>query len=219
MCPSVSSEVSARRGSDVAYYLRLGVCRGGPLLAQVAAYGLALTAGERVTQPPEARDLELRRTRRALAEARPSARLPIWAMERMERCQADLGDAADGHEVAAALRAQADTIAAELQAAQAAIAGGARGVAASIRRTGLSPCSCTGTPVPSAMGWWARASRHCASCATRASSCVSSSPRRDPSWTVRAWPAGSCGRLASVTRSSRMPRRPGSSSRKPSMPC
>lgn len=120
--PERLSEVSARRGSDVAYYLRLGVCRGGPLLAQVAAYGVALTASERVAQPPEARDLELRRTRRALAEARPSARLPIWAMERMERCQADLGDAAGGHEVAAALRAQADTIAAELQVAQATIA-------------------------------------------------------------------------------------------------
>jgi methylthioribose-1-phosphate isomerase len=115
-------EVAARRGSDVAYYLRLGVCRGGPLLAQVAAYGLALTASERVAQPPEARDLELRRTRRALAEARPSARLPIWAMERMERRGAALGDAAEGTELAAALRAEADAIAAELQAVQSAIA-------------------------------------------------------------------------------------------------
>jgi methylthioribose-1-phosphate isomerase len=115
-------EVSARRGSDVAYFLRQGVCRGGPLLAQVAAYGLALTASERVAQPPEARDLELRRTARALSEARPSARLPIWAMQRLGRCQAELGEAAEGGTVAAALRAEADAIAAELQVAQAAIA-------------------------------------------------------------------------------------------------
>jgi methylthioribose-1-phosphate isomerase len=115
-------EVSARRGSDVAYFLRQGVCRGGPLLAQVAAYGLALTASERFAQPPEARDLELRRTARALSEARPSARLPIWAMQRLERCQVELGEAADGGSVAAALRAEADAIAAELQVAQAAIA-------------------------------------------------------------------------------------------------
>ena len=70
--PERLDEVVARRGSDVAYYLRLGVARGGPLMAQVAAYGLALTADERRQASPDALRAELRRTRQALVEARPS---------------------------------------------------------------------------------------------------------------------------------------------------
>ncbi len=81
--PGALEEVVAKRGSDVAYYLRLGVVRGGLLMAQVAAYGLALTARERATQPREQRALELERTMRALVDARPSARSLAWSMERM----------------------------------------------------------------------------------------------------------------------------------------
>jgi methylthioribose-1-phosphate isomerase len=121
--PVALGEVTARRGTDVAYYARLGVTRGGPLLAQVAAYGLALTAAERAGQPQAARTQELRRTQRALANARPSSRLPIWAMARLERrwTDPDLWD--DGAAVAAALREEADAIATEFQANHAAIAG------------------------------------------------------------------------------------------------
>ncbi len=52
--PERLDEVLAKRGSDVAYYLRLGVVRGGAVMAQVAAYGVALTAQERVGQPRRA---------------------------------------------------------------------------------------------------------------------------------------------------------------------
>ena len=98
--PERMDEVLARRGSDVAYYLRLGVVRGGAVMAQVAAYGVALTAQERVGQPRAQRHHELVRTLTALAEARPSARLPAWAMERMrDVIQRDRD--ADGAEVAA----------------------------------------------------------------------------------------------------------------------
>jgi len=120
--PERLEDLVARRGSDVAYYLRLGACRGGALMAQVAAYGLALTAAERVGQPPGARNAELRRTQRALAEARLSSRLPAWAMERLEATRAALGESADGADVAAALRAEADAIAAAFQLGNAAIA-------------------------------------------------------------------------------------------------
>ena len=119
--PEKLEDLVARRGSDVAYYLRLGACRGGAVMAQVAAYGLALTAGERATQPAAARDAELQRTRQALASARPSSRLPVWAMERMESVRAGLDETADGAAVAAALRAEADAIAADVQAGHAAI--------------------------------------------------------------------------------------------------
>ena len=120
--PEAVEEVVARRGSDVAYYLRLGVCRGGPLLAQVAAYGLALTAAERAAETAEIRANELRRTRQALVEARPSARLTSWALDRLDQAADRLPVSASGAEVAAALRAEADAIAGDLTAWQASIA-------------------------------------------------------------------------------------------------
>jgi methylthioribose-1-phosphate isomerase len=112
--PESLEEVVARRGSDVAYYLRLGVARGGPLMAQLAAYGLALTAAERADRPAPDRQLELRRTERALVEARPSSRLLAWAVERLRAVAAGAGETATGAAEAAALRAAADAIAAEI---------------------------------------------------------------------------------------------------------
>jgi len=120
--PEAVDEVAAKRGSDVAYYLRLGVARGGPVLAQLAAYGLALTAGERAEQPGDQRDVELRRTQRALTEARPSVRLLAWSMQRMGAVLAGFGEGVPGEEVAVALRGEADAIAADVGAWQAAIA-------------------------------------------------------------------------------------------------
>jgi methylthioribose-1-phosphate isomerase len=120
--PEAISEVVAKRGSDVAYYFRLGLVRGGALLAQLAAIGLSLTAQERAEQPAAARDSELRRTAEALVQARPSMRLVGWAIERMERRRATLGSETDGATVAAALRTEAGAIAAELQAHHAAMA-------------------------------------------------------------------------------------------------
>ena len=129
--PEKLEEVAAKRGSDVAYYLRLGVARGGPLMAQVAAYGLALTAAERAGQPEDQRDVELRRTEGALIEARPSARLLTWAMERMRTAlpgsdrstpdQSTPDRSTPGAEIAAALRAEADAIATDFGAWHAAI--------------------------------------------------------------------------------------------------
>ncbi len=136
--PGSLEEVVAKRGSDVAYYLRLGVARGGLLMAQVAAYGLASTARERATQPREQRAPELERTMRALVDARPSARSLAWSMERMRAVVSDVeghaGDQAvsddepaadsdaEGGRLASALRAEADAIATDAAAWNAAIA-------------------------------------------------------------------------------------------------
>jgi methylthioribose-1-phosphate isomerase len=120
--PETLDDVVARRGSDVAYYLRLGVARGGALMAQVAAYGLALTARERAARPAEERDAELRRTMRTLVEARPGSRLLAWSTERMQAAVAGLDPAADGQEVATVLRTEADAIATDMRSWQAAAA-------------------------------------------------------------------------------------------------
>ena len=119
--PDALDEVVARRGGDVAYYLRLGLARGGTLLAQLAAYGLALTAAERASFSAEERRHELRRTEEALLEARPSAHAVRWAVQRMREATAGPADAPGG-DVAARARAEADAIAADLGAAQATIA-------------------------------------------------------------------------------------------------
>ena len=120
--PEALDEVVAVRGSDVAYYLRLGVARGGPLMAQLAAYGMWLTAAERADQPAELRSVELRRTEQALSDARPSSRLLAVAVERMRAAIAGSGESSPGTEVAAALRAEADAIAAEVTVSEATLA-------------------------------------------------------------------------------------------------
>jgi methylthioribose-1-phosphate isomerase len=119
--PNRLEELVARRGADVAYFLRLGACRGGPIMAQLAAYGLALTAHERAGEPPASTELELRRTERALSLAWPSARLLGWSVERMRSAERP-GEDLTGGTLAAALREEADAIASRLQAAQDAIA-------------------------------------------------------------------------------------------------
>ena len=120
--PEALDELIARRGSDVAYYLRLGVARGGPLMAQLAAYGLALTAAERADHTPEQRDVELRRTAGALSDARVSSRMLTWATERMRQRATTVDAAASGAEVAEALRAEADAMAVEITAWEASMA-------------------------------------------------------------------------------------------------
>jgi methylthioribose-1-phosphate isomerase len=128
--PETIEEVAARRGSDVAYYLRLGVARGGALMAQLAAYGLALTAAERAGGSYDATRQELRRSGQALAAARPSVRLVPWAVERMAArveamsetsADSETDGSASGAHLAAALREEADAIAFDLTTWEAAI--------------------------------------------------------------------------------------------------
>jgi len=120
--PENIEEQVCRRGSDVAYHLRVGVCRGGPVMAQVAAYGLAMTARERLEQSAESRWREIKRTRNALVGARPSSRLPGWAMERLDSVLERLGEDAPSEAVAKALWAEADDIATQFQSHHSAIA-------------------------------------------------------------------------------------------------
>ncbi len=119
--PEALEEVVARRASDVAYYLRLGVARGGSLMAQAAAYGLWLTAAERAQMSAEQRGVELRRSEQALVDARVSSRPLARAVERMRAVADEIGESA-GDEVAAAMRSEADDIATEATAAEAALA-------------------------------------------------------------------------------------------------
>jgi methylthioribose-1-phosphate isomerase len=120
--PDVADEQLCRRGSDVAYYFRVGAARGGPLMAQLASYGLAFSARDLRERSPDARRAELRRVGRALIQARTGSRMLRWAVERAWALVDALPDDTDGATVAAVLRADADARAADADLDHAAIA-------------------------------------------------------------------------------------------------
>lgn len=120
--PDAADEQLCRRGADVAFYLRVGAARGGPLMAQLAAYGIAFSAFEMRERSFEARRAELQRVGKALAQARASSRMLRWAVERAWALADALPDVVDGATVAALLRADADARAADAELDHACIA-------------------------------------------------------------------------------------------------
>jgi len=104
-------EVEVRSAPDASWVIREMVVRGAPAIGQVAAIGLALTAGLNRGATAYARRAILRGASRALVLARPTAVNARWAMDRMmARYEAVGGLNADGDTVAAALRDEADRI-------------------------------------------------------------------------------------------------------------
>jgi methylthioribose-1-phosphate isomerase len=120
--PEALEEQTCRRGSDVAFYLRAAAARGGPLMAQLAAYGLAMSARESAGRSAPQRTSELRRVTRALAASRPGSRMLIWALDHLTAVVDALGEDASGDEMADALRAAADGLAMDAQVDHARIA-------------------------------------------------------------------------------------------------
>jgi len=113
--PDALEEQTCRRGSDVAFYLRAGAARGGPLMAQLGAYGMAMTARESAERSAPQRASELRRVSRAIALARPGSRMLAWSLDHLHRVAESLGTEASGGDVARALRIAADALAMEAQ--------------------------------------------------------------------------------------------------------
>ena len=107
-------EVRCLTGPDVAQAIRDLVIRGAPALGQVAALGLALSAGRATLSKPWARRAIVNGTANALRNARPTAVNVAWAMDRMlARFEAEDGEKPDGEAIARALREEAEAIAAE----------------------------------------------------------------------------------------------------------
>ena len=109
--PDEVVELACATGAEVAQAIRESVVRGAPLLGQVAACGLALTAGRSELTSPQARRAILFGTANALRNAAPTAAPVRNAMDRMLARFTGLGEAqSDGARVAAALREEADAI-------------------------------------------------------------------------------------------------------------
>jgi len=100
-------------GRDVARAIRLGTVRGGALLAQVAAYGVALTAHRHRERAPSAVRAELDADMASLRRTRPSARALAAAMDRMGARVAAIASDADAGMLAVESRREADAIASE----------------------------------------------------------------------------------------------------------
>lgn len=120
--PDRLDEQICRRGSDVAFYLRVMAVRGGPIVGQLAAYGLAMTAKEFTARSWHARQAEWKRVCRALLAARTGNRMLRFALDRMTAIHDQYGPDADPLAVAATVRAEADTLTIEAQIDHATIA-------------------------------------------------------------------------------------------------
>lgn len=115
--------IACHDGRDVTRAIRLGAVRGGALLAQVAAYGLALTAHRHRERPAKAIRAEMEADIVSLRRARPSARGLAMAMDRMGAVLADIAPDADAALLASTSRQEADAIAREAMLDHAALAG------------------------------------------------------------------------------------------------
>ncbi len=120
--PEALVEVECRNGADVSRCIREGIVRGAPLLGQVAAAGLALTAAAAATEQPFARRAILHGTANALVNAAPTAAPVRWATDRLLARLQDVGGiAAEGSVVAEALRAEAEALIEEATLAHASL--------------------------------------------------------------------------------------------------
>jgi methylthioribose-1-phosphate isomerase len=120
--PDRLDEQVCRRGSDVAFYCRVMATRGGPLMAQLAAYGLALTAREFAGRTYHSRKAEWTRVCRSLTAARPGSHMIRFAVGWMSAWFESFDADMPGEEVADRLRHEADRLASEAQLDHAAIA-------------------------------------------------------------------------------------------------
>ncbi|MBA2556893.1 MAG: hypothetical protein H0V12_06040 [Chloroflexi bacterium] len=104
-------ELECRTAGEVAGALRAGVLPGGPVLGQVAAYGLALTGWRTRDEPYHVRRAVLRAGGAALKKARPASRAVSVTVDRLLERWSSLGETAPGGEGAQLLRGEADMVA------------------------------------------------------------------------------------------------------------
>ena len=111
--PDELVEVTCHTGAEVAACIRDRLVRGGPVLGQVAAYGL-LVAAERTRGSSEfIRAATLHGTINALRSSRPTSRAMEAALDRMLAAWQAVGEHAAGDLVANVLRSEAEAIADE----------------------------------------------------------------------------------------------------------
>ncbi len=112
--PFEAVEIECATGAEASRAIREMAVRGGPAIAQVAAYGVAITASRVREAKPYVRLATIRGTANSLAHARVAPAALRIAVDRMTARMAAVGELTDdGGAVADALRAEADAIAME----------------------------------------------------------------------------------------------------------
>ncbi|MBA2571084.1 MAG: hypothetical protein H0V04_07895 [Chloroflexi bacterium] len=120
--PEAIVELTCRDGRDVARAMRDGSVSGAPVLGQVAAYAMALTARRHAARRPGALHMELETANEHLRRWRPSARPVHAALERIANRRSALPEDTAADVLADVLRAEADAIASEAASDHAALA-------------------------------------------------------------------------------------------------
>jgi len=104
--------------SEVASAIRTGAISGGPVLAEVGAYAMAMVARAAVERPEVGRDQQVRAAAGTLRAAKRDVRALAWAIDRLETRYNELsGPSADPVAIADGLVSEADSIASEAAAA------------------------------------------------------------------------------------------------------
>ncbi|OGO57498.1 MAG: hypothetical protein A2Z32_12700 [Chloroflexi bacterium RBG_16_69_14] len=111
--PAAAIYIECRTGDDVAAAMHDLAARGGPLLGQLAAYGMALAAEHSAELRAYPRMVMLRATGDALRDARPDVASVAAAVDRCLSAWLAIREPGDGAEIAAAVRAVADAVATE----------------------------------------------------------------------------------------------------------
>lgn len=110
--PSSGRTIECSEPSEVATAIAAGVVGGGPVLAQVAAYGLVLAVASSADRLRPARRAAFQAAANTLRAARPASHAVGWAVERMARRWERSLDL-DAQAALAELRAEADGMAME----------------------------------------------------------------------------------------------------------
>jgi methylthioribose-1-phosphate isomerase len=98
--------------SEVASAIRAGAINGGPVLAAVGAYAMALAARRAVARPDTGRVQQVRAAANTLRAAKPQIHALTWAVDRLEASYLELeGQGTDPAQVAESLESEADSIA------------------------------------------------------------------------------------------------------------
>lgn len=110
--PGRVQTVTLAHPSEVAAAIRAGAINGGPVLAEVGAYGLAMAVRAASSRPAAGRDQQIRAAADTLRFAKPQIHMLTRAVDRMEALFTDLaGQATDPAEMADRVESEADSIA------------------------------------------------------------------------------------------------------------
>ncbi len=122
--PGRVTTISLLQPSEIASAIRAGAINGGPVLAEVGAYAMALATRAVVERPDTGRLQQVRAAANTLRAAKPHIQALTWAVDRLEALAVELaGQGTDPTEMADRLKSEADSIASANTSANAEIGG------------------------------------------------------------------------------------------------